>query len=328
MKVAIIFTHSTGVRGTVDATSVAMVKEALPDAEVYLVESEQELIERGIQADIIICWTTLGGHFLCENYCLNYNKNLKWMHSLSAGVEAVTFSDVGKLHGLRLTSSSGIHGYPISEHVMGCILCFMRKFPELLRNQSQSLWERPYPDEVAGKTIGIIGIGKIGKMIAKRAKAFGMRVVGVKRTPALVEFVDEIFLEDQLDVVLAKCDFVVLATPQTPDTLKMMNSQRFSVMKPSAYFINVGRGACIDQESLIAALQSGIIAGAALDVCTPEPLPAESPLWQMENVIITPHISAETPLYMERAFRVFQENAAAYLAGEKMPTEVDLSNSY
>lgn len=155
-----------------------------------------------------------------------------------------------------------------------------------------------------------------------------MTVYGIKRHVESVEYVDQVYSESQLSSVLQLSDFVVMLLPANDTTYHFMNEERFSMMKPGSYFINVGRGQTVNEHALISALQSGHLAGAALDVADPEPIPAENPLWQMDNVLITPHVAADTPRYMDRAFGVFQANVPHFLAGEAMISEVDLDAKY
>ena len=310
MKVAIIF-DGKGPMAITD-THIAQVQTALPDAEVKLSSSSQALID---------------AHFIAEDYC-QYASNLKWIHGLASGVEGLLSSSVANLPGIRITSSKGIHGIPMSNHVMGYILAFLRRFPEFWSNQTEQKWVRPMPDEATGKVLTIIGLGNIGKSIAKVAKAFDMTVYGVKRHISSVEYVDRVYSEEQLPSVLGLSDFVIMLLPANDSTYHFMNQERFSMMKPGSYFINVGRGQTVDESALLSALQSGLLAGAALDVADPEPIPAHNPLWRMSNVLITPHVAADSPRYMDRAFGVFQTNVPHFLTGESMQSEVDLEARY
>ena len=327
MVVAILFTKATGLQFDVGEEHVKLVQNALPDAEVYLVESTQELISRGIDPDILITWITGGGHFNAVDFCCQ-SKNLKWIHGLSAGVEGVTQSPVAQIPGLRVTNSKGIHGIPISEHVMAFLLYQTRGLGRIKANQAAGNWERFVPDELYGKTMCILGMGSIAKAVAQRAKAFSMTVVGVKRTVVDIPNVDEVLPESRMDEAIARADVLVMLLPATTETYKTMDARRFALMKDGAYFVNVGRGSTVDTDALCSALEQGKLSGAALDAMDPEPLSPDSPLWKMDNVIISPHMSAESPRYMERAFQVFADNVPAFLSGEPMPTEIDLKRQY
>lgn len=327
MVVAILFTKATGLQFDVGQAHMDIVKAALPEAEVVMAETPEELKEKGIDPDILITWITGGGHFTAEEYCLGC-KNLKWIHGLSAGVEGVTYSPLADKPGLRLTNAKGIHGIPISEHVLGFMLHHARELGRIKENQKTGEWKRFVPDELYGHTVSILGMGSIASAVAKRAKAFGMTVLGVKRTVVPLENVDEVLPESKMDEAIARADYLVMLLPATPETKGTMSRERFDMMKDGAFFINVGRGVTVDTDALLEALNSGKISGAALDAVDPEPLPADHPLWSMDNVILSPHMSAESPRYMERAFRVFADNVPFFLSGEAMPTEIDLKKKY
>mgnify|MGYP002643857305 CR=1 FL=1 len=327
MVVAILFTKSTGLQFEIDKRHLEMVKAVLPDAEVILAETPEELQARDIDPDILITWVTGGGHFTAEQFCRE-SRNLKWIHGLSAGVEGVTLSSLANRPGLRLTNAKGIHGIPISEHVLGFLLWHARQLDQIRVNQRSQLWKRFVPDELYGHTLSILGMGSIASAVAKRAKAFGMTVLGVKRTVTPLENVDEVLPENRMDEAIARADYLVMLLPSTPETQNTMDCRRFALMKDGAFFINVGRGATVDTNALVDALNSGKLSGAALDALDPEPLPAGHPLWDMDNVLISPHMSAESPRYMDRAFAVFADNASFFLRGEHMPTEIDLTRKY
>ena len=320
MKIAVIYTrtHSTKMRVTSD--HIEVVRSAASGAEVRFSENQEELIAAGFDADILICWATVG-LFVCEDYC-NFSTNLKWIHALSAGVEGLTATEIVKKPGLRLTNARGIHGIPISETVIGYILGVTRELSRIRENQSKHLWQSFTPDEIFGKTIGILGAGSIGGEIAKRCKAFGMTVLGVRRTAKETPNFDIVYPVEEMDAVIAVSDFVVMLMPASPETERMFSKEKIALMKKNARFINVGRGMTVDNDALSDALHEQRIQGAMLDTFVTEPLPANHPIWDLENVFLSPHMSASTPLYMDRAFRVFAQNMSAYLAGKSMPTEI------
>lgn len=327
MTVAILYTKKTGLQFDVGQQHVDIVQAALPDATVVMAETPEEFAARCIDPDILITWVTGGGHFTAEEYCLSC-KNLKWIHGLSAGVEGVTYSALADKPGLHLTNAKGIHGIPISEHVLGFMLYHARALGRIKENMKTEGWNRFVPQELYGHTLTILGMGSIASAVAKRAKAFGMTVLGVKRTVVPLENVDEVLPETKMDEAITRADYLVMLLPATPETQGTMDRRRFALMKDGAFFINVGRGQTVDTDALVEALQSGKLSGAALDAVAPEPLPAGHPLWTMDNVIVSPHMSAETPRYMERAFQVFADNVPYFLKGEKMPTEIDLQKKY
>jgi len=249
--------------------------------------------------DILITWPFIDERV--ERFCKNA-LSLKWIQSFTAGVEGIVQSELGKLD-VVITATKGIHGPPISDHVIAFIFAFLRSLPALGDFQHQKIWYRSHehpeqPDlaseESFDKTVGIIGLGSIGLCIAQKCKALGMRVVSTKRTPVNSPRVDVCYPPDGLHNLLRESDFVVIATPLTRETDHLIGEQQLRMMKSTAYLINISRGAIINQAALINALQNKWIAGAALDTVENEPLTAESPLWTLPNVIITPHISANS----------------------------------
>ena len=255
--------------------------------------------------------------------------SLRWLHALSAGVDGFLLPPV--LAGqVLLTNSRGIHAIPVSEHTFALLLSFSRGLYRLGRFQQQYHWQKDIVlTELRGKTLGIVGLGSIGAGIARLGAAFGMRVIGVKRNPGQPpEGVNRVVSLEGMEMVLKDSDYLVLAVPLTQETKGLITAKQLALMKPSAIIINISRGEIVDESALIAALQEGTIAGAGLDVFETEPLPADSPLWQMENCIITPHCAAMSPQYMTRATDLFCRNLDAYLKGETMPSLVDPKRGY
>lgn len=261
--------------------------------------------------------------------------NLKWLQLTSAGVDRLIDAPVVHSH-VNVTTASGIHAVAISEYIIGAMLAFAKGLPKAALAKAQRAW-RPYiAAELAAQTAGIIGVGAIGARTAQLAKALGMRVLAMRRsaTKRLTggatgdPNIDEMLPPSDLDYLLAESDYVVLALPLTPESAGLIGEPQLRAMKPSAVIVNIARGAVIDQDALIAALRNGEIAGAALDVFTPEPLPSESPLWDLDNVILTPHISGGTPRYMELAVALFCDNLRRYLVGEPLRNVVDPARGY
>jgi phosphoglycerate dehydrogenase-like enzyme len=200
----------------------------------------------------------------------------------------------------------------------------------MVRNQIGHRWgEDTEPDELVDKTLGIVGLGGIGTEVARRAKAFGMRVIATRRRPQLPsEFADEVRGADDLHWLLGESDYVALCSALTQNTHKLVGEEELKKMKPSAYLISIGRGGLIDELALITALKTGLIAGAGLDVFAEEPLPTDSPLWDMPNVLITPHTAGSSPRSHERLMDLFCENVRRYLAGEELLNVVDKGEGY
>lgn len=265
------------------------------------------------------------------------SRKLRWFQAPTASLERVLFPALVE-HPSVLTNMRGLYSDVIADHVLGLVLCFSRNLHVYIRNQSQGLWapvggeNEPAPpnggpgvttdidlahESLAEQTMGIVGLGEIGREIARRAKAFGMRVIGVDPAPQ-GESVDAWRPPSEIDWLLESSDYVVVAAPHTPTTERLFRLARFERMKPTARFINIGRGAIVVTEDLVGALSRGIIAGAALDVVDPEPLPSDHPLWRMPNVIITPHIAGRSPKIAARHLAVVEENLRRFAAGEPL----------
>ncbi len=215
----------------------------------------------------------------------------------------------------------GISGVQLSELAMGCIILWAKHFPHFFRAQQEKRWDRPVPLEVAGMTLGILGLGAIGSATARKGKAFDMRVLGIKRT--LIpkpDFVDELWTPDHLGDLLSQSDFFVISIPTAQETFGLIGLEELRQMKRTAYLINLTGRYAIKEEHLVQALREGWIAGAALDTYPRNPLPPDSALWELPNVFITPRIGSSTPKWWERRIPVFEENLKKFLAGQKFPT--------
>ena len=247
---------------------------------------------------------------------------------MSAGVERHLFPELVESN-VILTNSSGVHRIPISEMAMAMMLYFAKSLDKFVRLQLQRRWSRIIPDELAGKTAGIPGLGNVGMETAYRAKCFGMRVIALKRRPMRrPTYVDEILGPEDIERLLRESDFLIVTVPLTGETYHMIGERELKLMKPTAYIINVSRGAVIDNGALLKALKEGWIAGAGLDVFEEEPLPEDSELWELENILITPHISGGTPYYADRVIDIFCENLKRYLTGRPIINVVDKRAGY
>lgn len=261
---------------------------------------------------------------------------LRWIHAPTAAVHQFMFPELINSNVL-LTNSREVHGPVVAEHVMALIFALAKKIPQAVLFQQKRVWgqEAMWTDgthlqELAGATLGLIGVGSIGRRVAQMASAMGMRVIAVrehieKGTP---EGVSAVFPLSELDQLLQQSDFVVLAAPLIEATEGLINAYRLATMKPSAYLINVGRGPQVDEAALADALRSHRIAGAALDVFEREPLPADSPLWSLENLLITPHTAGLTDKLWHRHYDLFSDNLRRYLAGEPLQFIVDKHKGY
>lgn len=254
---------------------------------------------------------------------------LKWIQVMTAGVDRLP-EEILK-SGIRVANASGLHGAAMGEVVLEMMLMFVKDAPACMRMKQDREWRRYRPGLLRDRTVGILGLGAVGAEIARLCKAFGMGVIGIRRSGGAesgIPDVDRVYPREQLPELLAQSDFVVLALPLTKETAGMIGEKELRGMKPTACLINVARGAIVDEGALICALTEKWIAGAGLDVFTREPLPPESPLYAMPNVIFSPHISGDIPDYESRATEVFCENLRRYLADEPFLHEVDREKGY
>lgn len=257
---------------------------------------------------------------------------VKWIQLTVAGADAFLGVELTAVPA-AVTNARGTMADAIAEFVLMTMLMAAKRAPQMLDNQRLRRWERGLPMmELVGKTVGLVGLGEIGRRVARRARAFDMRLLAVRRTAsqslAATEMVDELFLPQKLGEMLPQCDFLVLAAPLTPQTEGMMGERELRLMKPSAFLINVARGQLVDEAALVRALEEGWIAGATIDVFSQEPLPPESPLWNLPNTFISPHVSGASDRARDRMVAVFCDNLKRYLAGEPLINLVDKEAGY
>lgn len=257
-------------------------------------------------------------------------KNLKWLQLPSAGADGYTDPDMYLNKDIILTNSSGVYGRAIAEHVLAMILSFNRNLQEYTLLKQEKRWSNILKvRDFYGSTVGIIGFGDIGNEVAIRAKALGARVLVVKRRPSeMPDYIDELYLTEDIDIVLIKSDYIVLALPATVKTRGIISRERLGIMKPDSFLVNIGRGELIDQEALIEALRDKRIGGAGLDVTTPEPLPEDNPLWELPNVIITQHSSGISNENDSKRVNIFIDNLNRYLNNEVLKNIVSFDESY
>ncbi|HXP46956.1 MAG TPA: D-2-hydroxyacid dehydrogenase [Terriglobales bacterium] len=264
-------------------------------------------------------------------------KKLRWIHSTAAAVHQLMSPEL-LLSDIIVTNARSVHGPVVAEHAIGLMFALAKRLPAAVRYQQQQVWaqeqvscQHPHPTELAGSILGLIGYGAIGSEVARSAAALGMRVLVARLHPQKDSGVKqdvETFALDRLDDVISQSDFLVLAAPLTEKTRHIINTERLARMKPEGYVINVARGALIDEAALTEALRNGRIGGAALDVFDQEPLPAGSPLWELDNLLITPHTAATTDKMWERHYALIKENLRRYLAGEPLLGLVDKQVGY
>ncbi|MGF1514510.1 MAG: D-2-hydroxyacid dehydrogenase [Elainellaceae cyanobacterium] len=256
---------------------------------------------------------------------------LRWYHASSAGVNHIV-ADL-RSRNVRVTNSAGIFADPIAETVMGYILAQAKTFFQLRSQQAQRDWAWDTDadtrmSELAGRVLLIVGAGGIGQAIARRAAAFGLRVWGVRRRPEPMAHFERVVSSEGWQALLPEAHYLVLAAPLTPETKGLLNAAAFGKMRPDAYLINVGRGALIDEQALLSALSQQRIVGAAIDTFVEEPLPQDSPFWDLDNLFITPHVSGLSPRNAERIAALFLDNLERYRQGEALRNLVDLTSGY
>jgi len=269
------------------------------------------------------------GFRLPENVIARSPK-LKWFQTMSAGVDRFLDNEFRR-SSVIMTSVSGIHATPISEFVMGLMLMLAKQAPLAFRQRQQKQWQPFLASVLRSKTVGVVGLGHIGREVARLAKAFGMRVVATRRSARKSQrarYVDRLFAREHLSDLLSESDYVVLTLPLTAETYRIIGEAELRRMKPTAYLINVARGNLVDEKALVRALEEHRIAGAGLDVFAMEPLSQDSPLWDFPDVIISPHIAGGMEDYVARATALFCENLRRYLDGRRLINVVDKKRGY
>jgi len=255
---------------------------------------------------------------------------LKWVSFWASGLDGKLSPEM-KARGLLVTTAAGIHGPAIAEHIIGYMLIFTRRFTTYAHAQQAHRWvhhEQP-SEELTGQTLGIVGLGATGRALALRARSFGMQVLATKRDVSHGgDVVDELFAPSQLATLVARSDHVAVTAPYTTATHRLFDETILACMKPTAYLYNTSRGAIVDEAALIAALRGGRLRGAGLDVVETEPLAADSPLWDMPNVIVTPHVAGFTPYYFPRAAQLFAENLERFIDGRPLENLYDWALGY
>jgi phosphoglycerate dehydrogenase-like enzyme len=282
----------------------------------FQVSSLEELTVRVGDADVVSV------SMLWRNNLIARAPKLKFIQSISSGTDQYS-REALKAAGIRLASAQGVNARAVAEHAMALLLAMTRQLHVARDNQAKKHWRGMISDlsrredELGGKTLLVIGLGRIGSHLAGLAKAFGMRVIGTKRDPGTGGTnADDVFSQGRLGEILPLADFVAITSALTPQTEGIINAQALARMKPSAFLINVARGKIVDEPALIAALNEGRLAGAGLDCTVEEPLPAASPLWEMPNVLITPHTAGETRKYEDNVIDLLLENLDRLWRGE------------
>lgn len=308
---------------------LAAIRRVAPDLEIVETTNSDQLSTALPKADILLGWN----RDLSPDM---WNKlpQLRWVHVFSAGVEGL-LSPEFKASRVVLTNSRGAHGIPIAEHVMAMLLSWERNLSGYARNQVVHQWERLNSREIYGRTLGILGLGGIGRQVAVRAKGFGLRVVGLRRSAAETGgdarsdgYAEALFGPEQLHQFLAELDYLVIAAPLTSATRGMIGAAELAAMRSDAVLINIARGPIVDEAALVESLKGGQLRAALLDVFDKEPLPAGSPLWDLPNVMITPHSSANSHRTVDRGMEIFLENLRRFREGRPLVAVVDPNLEY
>jgi len=304
------------------ARFVQAVTDAAPIARVLSAETPKGVLHHAADAEVIAGLRVTAP-------MIERAPRLRWVHAFGAGVDQLVSVPGVRDGRIVLTRTVGAFS-PIPEHVLALALAFSRRLHVAVRNQLAHRWDRPAAIgwELHGQVMGILGLGQIGQALASRAASLGMRVIGVKRTPEPLPHVDRVLPPDRIDEVLRDADVVVALLPLTPATRGLLGEREFRLMKPTAVFINVARGAIVQEPALLTALRSGWIAAAGLDVFDEEPLPPDHPFYELEHVILTPHVSAASPRVFDQMAAVFAENLRRYIAGEPLLHVVDAARGY
>ena len=282
----------------------------------FEVRERADLDARIAESDVVLA------SGMWHNGLIAHAPKLRFIQSISSGTDQYDKPALAA-RGIRLASAAGVNARAVAEHAIGLALALARRLPEARDNQGRRHWRgmigdlSQREDELGGKTLAIIGLGRIGGRLARLAKAFDMTVIGFRRDPALgAGDADEVHTLNALRDHLPKADFVALTCPLTPETTRVINADTLRAMRKSAFLINAARGGCVDEAALIAALNEGRIAGAALDCTDPEPPVADSPLWTMPNVFLTPHTGGETTRYEANVLEILMENLERLWRGE------------
>lgn len=310
------------------------LEAALGNGALLLVQGGRDALREALvahpEADVVVS-------FFPPADTLSLAPQLKWIALPSAGADHAIRAGIAQPGGPVVTTASGIHAVPIGEFVLSLMLMWVRHWPQIIDYQRAATWpdaagrEQLHGRELDGATLGVIGLGAIGRHVARLGRAFGMRIVATRRSASVGASdpdADLLVSPDRLGDLLAASDFVVVSVPATAETRHLIGADELRMMRRNAFLINISRGSAIDEAALVAALTDGVIGGAGLDVFETEPLPAESPLWRLPNVILSPHVAGNTDQYSRRFTDLFLENLARYRAGEPLHNVVDVERGY
>lgn len=311
-----------------DLPQLAMLQALRDQASIVVGDSAAAFERTAADAAVIFNWSaTLAVFRQVFRMC----PNLRWVHSRSAGLDRSLFPELIDSP-VILTNGTGVFSPSLGEFALAAILYFAKDFRRMVRNQMAGVWEQFDVMPIAGDVVGIVGYGDIGRAVASRVRAMGMRVLALKRhapQPGQTDpYAEQIYTPDRQIEMLSRCDYVVVAAPLTPETQDMIGEPELAAMKPSGVIINVGRGPVINEQALIGALSRGRIKGAALDVFDQEPLPEGHPFYKLENVLLSPHCADHTPDWLDNAMRFFLEQFERFQKGEPLKNVVKKELGY
>lgn len=293
---------------------------ALPGRALVGFEDDADFAARVPDVEVLLALRPPRGHWARA-------ARLRFVQISGAGVDALLPADDLDVS-VRIANGRGISGGVMAEHAIGWMLHFARRVPRNQAQQARHEWRLYAPAALEGATLGILGMGAIGDALAERARAFGMRVLGTRRTPRPSEHADEVVGPGHTGRVLAESDYVVVILPLTPETRGTVDAAMLSKLKPTAVLVNMARGGIVDETAVAAMLREGRLRGAALDVFDEEPLPPSSPLWDVPDLVVTPHVAGFSKDYLARAFDIFAENVLRLEAGEPLRNEIDRRRGY
>ena len=307
---------------------LAMLEELPPETGIAVGNSAEAFVRAAPDATVIFNWSLVGD---LQREVFRMCPKVEWLHSRSAGLDGLLFPELVESD-VRLTNASGVFSESLGEFVVGAILYFAKDLRRMIRNQAAGVWEPFDIVEVRGQTVGIVGYGDIGRSVARRVHALGMRVLGLKRhgTPASAAdpFAERIYGPEGLIEMISRSDYVVAAAPLTPETVGLIGAPELAAMKPGAVLINVGRGPVVQEGALVKALSEKRIKGAALDVFDTEPLPQGHPFYKLENVLLSPHCADHTPDWLDQAMRFFLAQFERFRKGEPLKNVVEKKLGY
>jgi len=295
-----------------------------PDFEFVVTRDKGKLSEHLKDAEVYITF------FRFKKEFLDSAPNLKWVQGISAGVDALPLDEIRR-RGILLTNGRGIHKIHMAEYAIGAMISLARNFHLMFRNQLKHKWDNKTvaQGEINGATVGILGLGSIGMEIARRASLFGMHVIGVKNNPKPMDYVEKVYKPCEMGEVFSQSDYIINLLPSTNETREVINKNYFDLMKSTSCFINMGRGTTVNEKDLVDALKDNKMRALVTDVYSEEPLPEDNPLWNLENVILTPHVCGMSTKYMDRAMEIIEHNMGVYASGQgTMMNVVDTERGY